>query len=89
MEKWFESPASAICACPGEVLTYTCTVDGGEATIWGGSVFNCVRNEIVLHHNNFIGGTSRECNDGAILAQNIIVDRTYFTSQLISLSVMD
>ena len=80
----FESPANATCACSGEVLAYTCTVDGGRATIWGGSAFDCAGNEIILHHNNFTNRTfeSGECNNGSILGQSIGVNGTYYTSQL-------
>ena len=76
------SPANAACACPGEVLTYTCTIDGGNATIWRGSAFECARNAITLLHHDFIDGTSGKCNNGAILGQSVNVDGTYYTSQL-------
>ena len=82
MRNQFESPANATCACPGKVLTYSCTIDGGRATIWDGSAFDCARNEITLIHHNFTDGTSGECNAGAILGQSIGVDGTCYMSQL-------
>lgn len=84
MENPFESPANTTCACPGEVLTFTCTVDGGIATIWGGSAFDCdgKNNEITLLHRNFVGGTMGECSDGAIVAHSLGVTGTCHTSQL-------
>ena len=82
VESQFESPPNATCACPGKVLTYTCSVVGGSATIWGGSAFDCDRNEIVLHHGDFSNGTSGRCNDGAILGESVNVDGNLYTSQL-------
>ena len=82
VENQFESPASAMCACPGEVLTYTCTIAGGEVTIWGGSAFDCEENEIILDHREFNNGTSGKCNDGAIVGQSVDINGTCYTSQL-------
>ena len=81
METQFISPANATCACPDEVLTYSCTVNG-SVTMWGGSAFDCAGNGIILGHENFIGGTSGECNDGAIVGQSVDVSGAYYTSQL-------
>ena len=80
----FKIPANAMCACPGEVLSYTCTIDSGNTTIWGGSAFDCTTtgNEIKLIHHNFINWTSGKCNNGAILGEIVNVDGTHFTSQL-------
>ena len=64
------------------MLTYNCTVVGGGATLWSGTAFNCSTNEIILRHNQFNDGTSKECNQGAIIAQSIGVQDTCFTSQL-------
>ena len=44
------------CACPGDSLNYTCTVVGGSVTIWSGTAFDCVGNQIALLHSQF--GTS-------------------------------
>ena len=71
------------CACPGETLTFDCTVMGGQggATIWTGSAFDCQGNEITLFH----GPTSTihgECNDGAIVGQRVSVEGNLYTSQL-------
>ena len=84
MESQLESPANATCACPGELLTYFCTVDGGNATvtIWGGSAFDCAGNSITLTHLSFQNGTSGNCNDGAIVGQSVKVDGTHYTSKL-------
>ena len=75
-----------MCACPGEVLTYTCTVVGGardpEATIWGGSAFDCAGNEVILRHSNFDVTQFGECNNGAIQGRSVGVNGMCFTSQL-------
>ena len=85
VKKWFESPANATCACPGEILTYNCTVEGGRATIWGGSAIDCAGNDITFRHDNvnFIDRTIKleECN-GAIVGQSVDIDGTYYISQL-------
>ena len=63
------------CGCSGESLIYECTVmDGaGGATVWTGSAFDCRSNEITLLHRLFTdsGGTSRECNNGAIVGRSL------------------
>ena len=82
VEGQLESPANVTCACSGEVLTYTCTIDGGNATIWGGSAFDCAGNAIELTHLSFANGTSGKCNNGAILVQSVKVDKTFYTSKL-------
>ena len=85
MENQFKSQAlSAMCACPGEVLTYTCTVDGGNVTIWGGSALNdCAGHQIILDHRQFNNpGASGECNDGYILGKSVDINGTCYTSQL-------
>ena len=81
----FKIPGNATCACPGEVLSYTCTVGGGNTTVWGGSAFKCATtgNEIkLIHHYSFINETSGICNNGTILGQSVNVDGMHFTSQL-------
>jgi hypothetical protein len=65
------------------VLSYTCTVEGGNITIWSGSAFDCAENEIILCHNEFDNGTSGECNDGGIIGQSVnIFGAHYYISQL-------
>ena len=75
------------CVCPGDILTYECTVMGGTATVWTGIAFNCSRfssTEIVLLHSRFISanGTSFICNNGAIVVGGLSVDGNNYTSQL-------
>ena len=82
VESQFESPPNATCACPNEVLTYTCIVDGGNVTIWRGSAFDCDRNEIILHHRDFSNRTLGKCNDGAIQGESVTVDGNHYTSRL-------
>ena len=78
-------PGNTQCACPGDLLTYTCTVVGARTTLWGGTAFNCpsTTNEIVLRHSQFaVGGASGDCNNGAIVGQSVGVEGNRFTSQL-------
>ena len=81
-------PGNAICACPGEVLTYMCSVIGGGNTVWSGTAFNCgssgTQNEISLRHTQFDlpEGATGSCNNDAIMAQSIGVVNNCYTSIL-------
>ena len=76
------------CVCPGDRLTYRCTVQeiAFGATIWNGTAFSgCLQNEILLQHHQFIqpgGGSSGVCNNGAIVGQSLGVQGNNYTSQL-------
>ena len=72
------------CACPGDTLTYECTVVGGPrgVTVWTGSGFDCAANEIVLSHKRFLNGTFGSCNNGAIVARSVSVEGNNYISQL-------
>jgi hypothetical protein len=83
----FLDATNSECACPGELLTFTCTVVGTRsgATIWAGSAFDCAGNEISLRHENFfqLDGISKDCNREAIVGKSVsVVNETCFTSQL-------
>ena len=56
------------CTCPGYYSQYECTVTGGIATVWKGTVFNCPSNddEIVLLHAHSTE-SAETCNNGAII----------------------
>ena len=77
------------CICPGQYLTYECTVVGelGGMSVWRGSVFNCTSQEISLFHNKYESGAFGQCGD--ITGQSLKVNTTdgnnsigYFVSQL-------
>ena len=76
------------CLCPEGVLVFSCRVDGGGATVWKGSIFNCPdnsRNDIILRHSEFdngVSGATGSCNDGRIVAYNIDVTNNIYSSQL-------
>ena len=81
------SPDNIQCVCPGDVLTFTCTIIGGGNTLWRGSAFNCpsTTNEIILRHSQFnsVGGTSGSCNNEAIVGRSVRDESSNcFTSQL-------
>lgn len=59
------------CGCPGQSVSYSCTVAGGETTLWAGTAFMCGGNEISLRHDQFEGAIG-ECNNGAITARLMV-----------------
>ena len=78
-------PENTGCACPGSVLTFTCTAVGGGSTLWDGSAFTCIENgnSIVLRHSLFdSGGIAGVCSNGAIMGRSIGVENGCYTSQL-------
>ena len=75
------------CLCPEGILVFVCSINGGVATVWKGSIFNCPgnRNEITLRHSVFndrISERTGSCNDGTIVAYNIDVTNNIYSSQL-------
>ena len=74
------------CVCPGDILTYECTVMGAGTTVWAGNAFNCPSydNEISLLHSRFMSDNVyyHTCNNGAIVARSLSVDGNNYTSQL-------
>ena len=75
------------CAGDGDTLTFNCTVLGsaGGATVWTGTAFDCPNNEITLLHSSYKSGRHGafgSCNNGAIVAQSLGVEDSYYTSQL-------
>jgi hypothetical protein len=56
-------PNGAACVCPGEEVTYTCSILGGGATLWSGSTLDCQPDGITLRHSgSFQPGTFTYCN---------------------------
>lgn len=74
------------CTCPGHNQIYECTVVGEGATIWKGTLFECVatNNEIVLFHeySNGISSSQRVCNNGTITGRIIRAENGTYTSQV-------
>ena len=77
------------CVCPGEKLTYRCTVHGEAtgATLWYGTAFSgCQQDpeEILLQHRHFTqpGGITGTCNNRNIVGQSLGVQGNSYTSQL-------
>ena len=70
--------------CPEDIVVFVCSVSGGVATVWRGSIFNCPSSgsQIVLRHHNFENGTSSMCNDGEIVAFSSEVTNNRYSSQL-------
>ena len=70
--------------CPGDILSFQCTVTGGHATVWQGSAFDCANsnNEIQFGHNQFNNTSTKSCNDGIIVGQSLYIEDNNYTSQL-------
>ena len=75
------------CACPGDILTYECTVVGEPrgVTLWNGTALNiCPGNRIIFVNGLFssIYGAKHECDNGSIVARSLPVEGDNYTSQL-------
>ena len=73
--------------CPSDILTFECTVEGGVATVWKGTVFNlCEDQEISLLQSSFndINGVRKliHCsNVTTIVAKSIRSHNRTYTSE--------
>lgn len=67
--------------CPGQNVTYECTVVNGSFTDWDVNIFEpgC---EIVLSHFQFLDET-KYCNNRGISARIVEVNNSRYTSQLV------
>jgi hypothetical protein len=77
------------CLCPGDTVTYECTVigDNGGITVWTGDFFRCPNGEreIGLVHNDFASGQRVRmymCNDGNVVGRIVRAENGGYTSQL-------
>ena len=73
------------CVCPGDKLTYKCTVTRGAQTIWNGSAFDCPdrHNQIKLdlnlwHHHYWY----ERCTNATIEGWILSTGGNNYTSQL-------
>ena len=65
-------PNGMTCACPGDSLTYTCTVVGGVATVWRSICYGI--SAIALLHAQFGGGSAvSDCDGGSIVGRGVSV----------------
>ena len=76
--------SNGTCHRPEDVVVFDCSVSGGVATIWKGSIFNCHSsgNQILLRHYNFKNGANGICNDGEIIAYSSEVTNSSYSSRL-------
>ena len=84
--------SSCDCACPGDTVTYECTVLSGSGgiTVWEGDFFHCSSGKqlIELLHIPLTSEPEGEvfvtqmCNDGDVMGRIIRVGNNSFTSQL-------
>ena len=80
------------CVCPGDTVTYECTVSSGcgGTTVWKGDFFQCSSGKKVIElvHRPLTSEPEGEvffpriCNDGDIVGKIINVGNDHFTSQL-------
>ena len=73
------------CACPGDILTYECTIMGYGSTIWNRRAFDCplINNEIILFHSRFSSSEIHgSCNNGTTVARSFSIEGNNSTSQL-------
>ena len=75
------------CVCPGRELVLECTLTGGGASVWQGTIFDGCQNEkITLRHSQFTSGSpllSESCGTrGLIVGRGVSVANESFTSQL-------
>ena len=80
--QYISKSESNSCSCPGDTLTFECTVARGHGTIWNGSAFSCVnsQNEIYLINSQ---GVITTCNNGQIVGHILGEDSEgFYTSQL-------
>ena len=76
------------CVCPGDIVTYKCTITGraADSTIWTGSALkDCGNDQIILVHSRFSSAhrTVVTCNNGTIVGWSLHVENNTYTSQLI------
>ena len=72
------------CSCPGDILTYECTVEGthGGATVLKGNFIECgSSNELVLYHQKFDEGTTASCNNHTVTGRSVSVENNTYISQ--------
>ena len=73
------------CVCPGDILTYKCTIMGTNfgITVWTGSTLmsSCPQREIILLHRYFLSAAGA-CNNEAIVARSLSIEGNNYTSQL-------
>ena len=73
--------------CPGCELVVECTITGGGATVWQGTIFDGCQNEnIKLRHSEFTSGIVIQESCGTrqpIVGHSVSVANGYFTSQLL------
>ena len=85
MQKWFiDAVSSSRCLCPGDTISYECTVTGieAESTVWTGSHVGCGGvAEIILFHRHFHQGTGN-IHRNSIVARSLSVEGNNYTSQL-------
>ena len=75
------------CNCPGDTLTFECSVVGESygITIWQGSALDkCEVQEISLRHDRFTEpmGARESCNNNFIIGQSLRVENGCYTSEL-------
>ena len=83
-ESLMKLKSTSQCICPGDILTYECTIEGDSGvTLWTGTLFDCpqTENRLVFVHRRFVN-TTRTCNNEAIVGRAVRVEGSNYTSQV-------
>ena len=79
------------CICPGDILTYECTVIGSQlgTTVWRGTAFDCTSGEISLLHSAYEEDSAvyGDCNNGLITAKSFHVTNSMCYSSQLNITV--
>ena len=76
------------CVCPGDIVTYECTVFGGSGvtSVWKGNFFRCCNGKQAIEyiHSQLTSEESnvRICNNGDIVGGIVRVENERLTSQI-------
>ena len=76
------------CICPGDEMTFECTIEGDAGTYWKGTALEeCLQGRILIRHSQFRSGGHTERNacgaSGTAIVRTIsAVNNTLFTTQL-------
>ena len=75
------------CICPGDEMTFECTIEGDAGTYWKGTALEeCLQGRILIRHSQFRSGGHTERNacgaSGTAIVRTIsVVNNTLFTTQ--------
>ena len=83
-DTFFRLNFSETIICPGNTLTFECTVTEGHDTVWKGSALDCDESDDVIQllYSRLNTTFKRSCNNENILVQILYIKDNCYTSQL-------